>query len=700
MPINDDNNPKSTKARPYADPLSPDFDITIDQPGQVPAVTGKPSNTSNKSSSSSSQGATSSPDLKRASSSDTRARVSNIGSSDAMRDMMNRMQDIDTSDEISDAEAAINAGRDAHPVPDLEIDPLTARRVLPEFDRIPTLIRNDLAVLNKDLVDDRSIIPDWHAIPNLPGYMQRAIRAMGRGVFKLFTRTPNEEIVTIANVNNQGPNEDRELNAVIGWLKKNATDMGDADIDFSQVMPGYRPRVREFSTAKTRFHVVMDDFGKYIYAYPEKDAVNIEPTKALGQSDDFSGEVERDEYGAPIKRIQEANTMKRESISESIRYFTNLLDDLAKPTDWELNKEIFESLGIEIDEANIRKVRDPETKRMTWKSTEEAPYSSLEQEIGDAPGGKQLVKFLHRNKNFWRLDADASWGSAPLRNNSAIDITWRQVKNHPDKFLIIVGDEGVAAVKPSESYINQMKKTYKEKRKEYNPEFDNRVPYQVKAFTANGMVPDERIVNAGDEENAMTIRIRGGLPSGKDFGNETNIFDRLRPVIGRHVKIIFAEEGVPRSKISARAERGPVDKSGKLIGKSKPVKVEQVMTKLIPVFVKLVQQMLGRIGPMIGRLSQAGNFSQAANLTKSGERLQNLLTALDADQVDWFTTRQNSPIMYFRKIVMKSIQESTQDMDDDQKNDFLNAVTSAKSEQLDVLLTHIRNNLQKLYSID
>ena len=684
------NTDASQKARPYADPSRDTaFDIHIDQPGGPVPATVNPS--TEKSKSSTDEKPKSSPELSRASASDTRAKTAGITPTDDMRNMLNRMQNIDTSDEIDDAEAARRAGH--MDVAD-ELTPVEARRVLPEYDTLPAVIRQDLATINQEIVADSDVVPDWHTIANLPGYMQKAIRAMGRGNFKMFTNTPLEEIITIANVNSQGPNSDRELNAVVGWLKNNAQDMGEVHIDYSRVMPGYAPRVREYRAEDTRFHVVMDDFGKYIYAYPEKDAVSLEPTKSIGHG---SNEIEYDDYGAPIKRIRETKSMKNtSSISESIRSLADRLAELEAPTDEQLNNEIFESLGIEIDEANIRKVRDPETKRMGWKSTEEKPYSSLEKILRTAPGGEQLYKMLHRNKELWHLDADAQWGSVPFRGNGK-DVAWTQFKDHPDKFIVVMGETGVAAVKPSEQQIAAQAAKARAKGQIYNPARDNTLKYQVKVFTARGAVPNQLIAAPArdddrDDEYPMLHRGRGGLPTRSDADrNPNNIFDRLAEVIGYPSKIVYAQDAVPREKMAARAER---DKDT-----TKTVDVNTVMTKLQPIFGRMVQQTLGRIGPQIARLSQAGNYDQAQKLTQSGQRLQLLSTALDTENPDWTGGGNNSPMRDYGRLVAASVTEVTNAMSPQEKNDFLIAITSGKAAELSDLLSVMRNKLFKIYEL-
>lgn len=696
MPTNDDSPERRRaqgepqRARPYADPTDRrDFDIHIDQPGgPVPARYNEPEGEKSKSKSDEKPKADS-PELKKSSAADTRTKTAQITPTDDMRSMLNRMQDIDTSDEIDDDEAARRAGR---MTPNMDAGEI--RRVIPEYPNLPATIRNDLAVVNQDLDASGMVYPEWHTIANLPGYMSRAIRAMGRGSFKMFTNTPLEEIVTIANVNGQGPNSDRELNAVAGWLKANGEDMGDVDIDYSQVMPGYKPKVKEYRLGDTRFHFVMDQFGKYIYAYPEKDAVSYGNSDKLGYNGG-SDEVERDEYGAPIKRISESGkNMSSTSINEYFRNLVNKLETIQEyRTDEELNREIMESIFSEeeLDEANIRKVRDPETKRMTWKSTEERPYSTLDKMIGGVPGGKQMVAYVHKMKDLWGLDADASWGSLPARGNGK-DVAWTQFKDHPDKFIIVVGDKGVAAIKPSEEQIRRNEARARAKGKDYNPARDNTLKYQVKAYTAKGAVPNQLIADPTqepDDEYPMLHRGRGGLPTRRDVRNPENIFDRLIDVIGFPSKIAYAQDAVPREKRKERAAAKDVTIA--------PGTIDDVKEKIKPIFQRLVQQTLGRIAPQIGRLSQAGNYDQANNLAQSGQRLQALLTALDAENINWNNTY--GALGDFHRIIVASVNAVTDGMSEEEKKETISGLASGKAAYLSDLLAELRNKLFKIYSL-
>jgi hypothetical protein len=130
-------------------------------------------------------------------------------------------------------------------------------------------------VMSKALLAAGQVNPEFHMVKHLPGYMSKAIRMVGRAVFAPFTKTPIENIQVIANVNGSGPNSDRELNAVANFLKKHGTRQAwsdDAEIQFNDLMPGYKAKTVIRSFANYTFAVVIDHAGKYIYAWPSTDS--------------------------------------------------------------------------------------------------------------------------------------------------------------------------------------------------------------------------------------------------------------------------------------------------------------------------------------------------------------------------------------------------------------------------------------------
>lgn len=114
--------------------------------------------------------------------------------------------------------------------------------------------------------------PEFHQVANLPGNMADQIRQLGKSLFGSLTMTPTKRIHVVANLGGQGPNTSAEVNAVAGFLKDHGRDLGPGDIDFENVMPGYKAQTHMFSAAGIRWMLVKDFAGQYIYCWPEEDS--------------------------------------------------------------------------------------------------------------------------------------------------------------------------------------------------------------------------------------------------------------------------------------------------------------------------------------------------------------------------------------------------------------------------------------------
>lgn len=141
-------------------------------------------------------------------------------------------------------------------------------------DNVPAIISTAIANTSSEVSDASTVNPEWHQVKNLPGYMSKQIRVLGRETFKPFTKTKIEDISVLANLGGQGPNSNREIQAVSKWLKENGTEIGDAHLDYGSTMPGYTAETISYTASGVRFLLVMDAMGHYIYAWPETDSVN------------------------------------------------------------------------------------------------------------------------------------------------------------------------------------------------------------------------------------------------------------------------------------------------------------------------------------------------------------------------------------------------------------------------------------------
>lgn len=114
--------------------------------------------------------------------------------------------------------------------------------------------------------------------------MSRAIRTLGRQLFRSFTQTQTDDIWMVGNLGGQGPNSRQEVNAVASWVRDNGEDIGAGDIDFDTSIPGYQADIQQYSAAGIRWLLVRDEFGDYIYSWPETDSITQRNTPQLGQN--------------------------------------------------------------------------------------------------------------------------------------------------------------------------------------------------------------------------------------------------------------------------------------------------------------------------------------------------------------------------------------------------------------------------------
>lgn len=124
------------------------------------------------------------------------------------------------------------------------------------------------AVITRELAAAGKVVPEWHMVKHLPGYLSSGIRAIGRKVFEPFTKTPIENIQVLANVQGQGPNTQTEINSVVNYLLKKGVRSTDAELYFSEKIPNYSASVKIFKAGGHTFFVVKDFAGAYIYSWP------------------------------------------------------------------------------------------------------------------------------------------------------------------------------------------------------------------------------------------------------------------------------------------------------------------------------------------------------------------------------------------------------------------------------------------------
>ncbi len=189
---------------------------------------------------------------------DTQDALSNVDTSEiqGMDDRMAQLaQNKDLIYQYTDDEMT-----DLIPVDDEE-DEEGAEEGISEPNTLPQEIRQDLRTHG-------DVTARFHSVENLPGYLDDAIRMMGQKVFASLTATPIDEINVLANLGDQGPNEQRELNAVAGMVDTYGERRGDYEMKFDRILPGYEADIRVYEYKDQIFCLVKDFAGSYIYSWP------------------------------------------------------------------------------------------------------------------------------------------------------------------------------------------------------------------------------------------------------------------------------------------------------------------------------------------------------------------------------------------------------------------------------------------------
>ena len=515
-------------------------------------------------------GSTPMPSMPTASAASTRAKTSAMNPSQQMRDMMNRISPDAGGDEPELA------------LPQDQENALVARTA----QDVPAVISSAMQAAGAQ-------VPEWHTVDNLPGYQQQNVRGMGRKIFSMFTRTPLEQIQTIANVDGQGPNTDAELRAVGNWLMQNADDMGEVELNHGRAIPGYRPEVKEYSLNGVRFHVVRDPMGQYIYAYPDTDSTTNTGQGQLGQG--------QSQPQGNMPRLREGKDMGfKLTITEAIK-----LDDIIR-----------EGLGQILDETDLDE-------------------SSLSKLIGKQQGGQKLVQWLHRKHKLGNM---ADLQPQPFNER----MLWKEFKSNPDNFVVVSASNGVAGIKPYEKQIRDRMEAARKKGKDYNPGGDSTLQYQIIAFTDDGQQVDPALLQPKPEEgderevDPTVMKARMGKISGKDTQNPDNVFNLLADQIGSLRTVYLVNSGVERDKMKARDELGAGPGRQKA-AKAMPdaVAMSKLFGMVRPVLKKLASEALSPL--MRARVNAVNNDNDdqvdklSARIKKIKEFIMTIDTSKDVD---------------------------------------------------------------------
>lgn len=192
-----------------------------------------------------------------ASASTTRSKVAGINNPEAAEIARQINQDF------------LNDLADANDEPDLDQDYDNAVPELP-----PPTPENLPAVISRELRAAGMVSPEWHQVKNLPGYINRGIRALGRQMFSQVFSTDIDEVQVLANLGGSGPNSTQEMNAVAGFVKANGVQRHDIEMGIENLLPGgYEAQTFCYNWGGYDFLLVKDFAGEYIYSWPADDTL-------------------------------------------------------------------------------------------------------------------------------------------------------------------------------------------------------------------------------------------------------------------------------------------------------------------------------------------------------------------------------------------------------------------------------------------
>jgi len=558
----------------------------------------------------------------------TQGKLRNMSPSDTMRDYMSRISPTAGEGEPDHPETAQN-----------ELVVRTAADV-------PAVIVNAIQASGMQS-------PEWHDAGDLPGMQDRNTRGMARKVMGMFTSTPLEQIQTIANVEGQGPNTNAEMRAVGKWLMDNAEDHGKVELSHGEHLPGYNPDVKEYSANGVRFHVVRDQFGQYIYAYPDKDA------RLGGPADAGRGRIGN---GRNVPRLGES--IKEEDMKLSM-----------KPT-------LFEQLKWDEE---IRAVL-----KESMVDEEEIDESSLSKKIGDQPGGQKLVQWLHRKH---KLGNEAELQPQPFNER----MLWKEFKSNPDNFVIVAATGGVAGIKPYEKMIKDRMEAARKKGKEYNPGGDSTLQYQIIAFTDDGRQVDPALLQparAPGEEREVdptVMKARMGKISGKDTQNPDNVFNLLSDQIGALRTVYLAAHAVEREKMKGRADMKADS------GVNEREALQKIFNRVRPVLKTLGMQALSQINNRAKRYIDGGNFEAATKISQSGNKLKQFLASIDTSGEINLNTGYGSNTQSLATQISQAVTKASgAHQGSPEYKDFLKRAASGSSMELKPVLDSLRDSLVSL----
>lgn len=160
-----------------------------------------------------------------------------------------------------------------------QIDPtVVPEPVPPTPQNLPAVIQTAIARTDAEEPGRPVFNPKWQMIGNLPGYYADAIRALGRMLFSQYTDTPIDQINIMAS---PMINSAREVDMMTHWIRRYGVRDDEAEIDFEDIMPGYKAQTQLWNAEGYTFLLVLDAMGHYIYSWPGGRGVHLDGPQDL-----------------------------------------------------------------------------------------------------------------------------------------------------------------------------------------------------------------------------------------------------------------------------------------------------------------------------------------------------------------------------------------------------------------------------------
>lgn len=115
----------------------------------------------------------------------------------------------------------------------------------------------------------------WLRLNQLPGFMWRAIRAMGESIFSPLTSTRLDRIEVIADLGGKGPHTRQEIDDTAHRLRVSndpSRIVNYSSVQMAKLFGGlYQAKAVRFEEPDFTYLLVQDAMGGYIYRWPSAD---------------------------------------------------------------------------------------------------------------------------------------------------------------------------------------------------------------------------------------------------------------------------------------------------------------------------------------------------------------------------------------------------------------------------------------------